>query len=130
MSHPGTSRVLLANAPRTANTQTPKQQDGFTLVVRLYLNVTVASGSGGLRPVLRGYDKASGATVELTTGGTGITTTGLFCYEISGASLPSTAFGNVKEVACRSIPFQWDALVKHLDGSTYNYSLSADITSL
>lgn len=129
MSHPNTSRVLLPNAPRVTNTATAKQQDMFALFIRVYLNVTVASGSGGLKVVLRGYDKASGAAIELTVGGAGITASGLYCFEISSSSIPSAAFGNVKEVTCRSIPYQWDVLVKHLDGSTYNYSVSADVTS-
>lgn len=124
-----TGRVLLAAAARVANTQSAKFNEAFgPESLRLYLNVTVASGSGGLRVILRGYDRASGGSVELTTGGTPVTTTGLFAYEISGACVPSNTFGAIREVACRTIPVVWDVIVRVLDGSTYNYSLSADVT--
>lgn len=128
MDSVNTSRVLLPVGVRVASTPSLKQQDGFAKFIRLYLNVTAASGSGGLKPVFRGYDRVSGSPVELTPGSASITTAGVYVWEISSSSVPSAAFGSVKEVTCRSIPFQWDVLVKHLDGSTYNYSVSADVT--
>jgi hypothetical protein len=120
-----TSRVLLTSAARTANTNAAQQTDTAASALRLYLNVTAASGTGGLYVVLRGYDKVSQNTVELTQGGDPVNQTGCYAYEISLA--PDPPAGNLKDAVSRSIPYQWDALVKHLDGSSYTYSLSAEI---
>jgi hypothetical protein len=123
-AHLKTSRGLLPSAQRSANTSTAIQQDAYVTYVRAYLNVTVASGTGGLSVVFRGYDKYSGNSVELTTGGDAVSQTGTYAYEM-GLS-PSAAFGTLLDAASRSVPYRWDALVKHLDGSSYTYSLSVE----
>ncbi len=120
-----TSRVLLASAARTASTASSKQTDIDAPALRLYLSVTGAPGGQGLTVVIRGYDKVSGGTVELTTGGDPVTQPGVYAYEMSFA--PDPPFGNVRDVASRSVPYQWDAFVKHQDGLSWTYSLSAEI---
>jgi hypothetical protein len=120
-----TQRVLLSSGARTATTASGQQTDYLLLAVRLYLNVTAASGAGGLQPILRGYDKVSGNAVALSTGGTAITATGLYVYEF-GLNVAAAA-GNVKEAVSRFLPVQWDVDVVHGDGSSYTYSLSADV---
>ena len=120
-----TSRILLPSLARTANTNTAMQTDPDAAGLRLYLNLTAIPGGAGLVVVIRGYDKASGNTVELTTGGDPVTQTGCYGSEMSFA--PDPAFGNLRDAASRSVPYQWDALVKHLDGLSYTYSLSAEI---
>lgn len=121
-----TSRVLLSNAERNESTASGVQTDPLVLAIRLYLNVTSVAGGGGLQVVVRGYDKASGNAVELTTGGAAVTAPGTYCYEMT--PYPSSeAWGNILESVSRAVPYQWDALVKHLDGSPYQYSLSVEI---
>jgi hypothetical protein len=54
-----------------------------------------------------------------------VTQTGTYVYELGFA--PDPPFGNVRDATSRSVPYEWDALVKHLDGLSYTYSLSAEI---
>ena len=121
-----TSRTLLNSATRAANTATAAQTDADCSALRLYLNVSAASGSGGILPIIRGYDRVSGKSVEMTPGGVyAVTQVGTYAFEMSYH--PSDAFGNVREAVSRAVPYQWDVVVKHFDGSNYAYSLSADI---
>jgi hypothetical protein len=118
-------RQLLASAARTASTATIKFTDRDARIVRLYLNVTVATGTGGLQPQIRGYDAISGNAVALTTGGSAIVGTGTYVYEMGLAE--GTAAGNVKECVLRPLPTIWDVNVVAGDSSSYTYSLSAEI---
>ena len=120
-----TQRALLPSAARTATTACAQQTDRTQQVVRLYLNVTVASGTGGLQPQIRGYDRISGGAVALTTGGAAVTATGLYVYEMTYT--PNAAAGNVKESVGRFLPVLWDVNVVHGDGSSYTYSLSCEV---
>ena len=119
------SRVLLTSAARTASTASPQFTDMDAQALRFYLNITSAPGGAGVSVVLRGYDKVSGGKVELTTGGLPASQVGTYAYEISFA--PDPAFGNIREAVSRAIPYTWDALVKHFDGLSYTYSLSAEV---
>ena len=118
-------RALLASAARTASTACAQQADSIQQFVRLYLNVTAASGTGGLQPQIRGYDKISGSAVAITTGGAAIQATGLYVYEL--VSSANAAAGAVKESLARFLPVQWDVNVVHGDGSSYTYSLSCEV---
>jgi hypothetical protein len=125
MSAVTTNRILLTSAARTATTASAAQGDRYAKGVRLYLNVTVASGTGGLQPQIDGYDRVSGTYVALSTGGTAIVATGLYVYEFYPTA-PAAA-GNVKEAQSKQLPGQWQANVIHGDTSSYTYSLSADV---
>jgi hypothetical protein len=123
MNHSKAVRVLLEPLARTATNSTPKQTDYTAGAVRLYLTVTAASGTGGLQPQIRGYDRFGNA-VALTTGGTAITATGTFVYEM-GISVAAAA-GSVKEAVSRMLPLNWDVNVVAGDSSSYTYSLTAE----
>lgn len=118
---------LLESAARTATQATPKQQHYACKAIRLYLNITVASGTGGLQPVIRGYDLISGATVSLSTGGTAIVATGCYVYEMGLGLLSTAKQGNIEECQNRPAPVQWDVNVVAGDSSSYTYSLSAEV---
>jgi hypothetical protein len=120
------SRALLAPGVRSEDTASAIQTDRAARELRLYLDVTDAPGSGGLTVVIRGRDKISGRAVELSTGGALVTAAGTYCYELSTS--PDPVFGNVLEAVSRTVPYRWDAVVKHADGASYTYSLSAEIT--
>jgi len=120
-------RLLLASGARLADTASPAQADRRSMRVRLYLSVTAASGSGGLRPVIRGYDPASAKTFEMSTGGVAAATqTGLYVYEMRPGPLPEP-FGCILERMNDWLPGRWDVLVKHGDGSSYTYSLGCEV---
>lgn len=120
-------RSLLPSAARTATVACPVQNEVTARAIRLYLNITVASGSGGLQPVIRGYDKISGATVSLSTGGTAIVATGCYCYEMGLGLLSTAKQGNIEECQNRPVPVQWDVNVVAGDASSYTYSLSVEV---
>ncbi len=117
--------VLLASAARTADALAPKQHDEYATGVRLILNVSAASGTGGLTPRVRCYDPVSGLTVEVSQGGAAVIAVGTFSYEVY-PSTSTAAAGNVKEVISRLLPSYWDVRVAHADASSYTYSLSAE----
>jgi hypothetical protein len=118
-------RTLLASAARTAAIAAPKQTDYCAHGVRVYLDVTAASGTGGLKVIIRGYDRFSGNAVELSTGGTAITATGTYAYELYPNA--AAAAGKVADAVSRELPVQWDAEVTAGDSSTYTYSLSCEV---
>lgn len=126
MYNPKTNRTLLPSAARSENTATAMQTDVAARALRFYLDVTDAPGSGGLQVVLRGYDRISDHAVELTTGGNPVTAVGTYVYEAT-PYVSGDAFGNIMESVSRAVPYQWDALVKHADEATYQYSLSVEI---
>lgn len=131
-----TNRVLLASAARTVATASAKQQDMYARALRLYLSITANSGTGGLQVVFRGYDRVSGTPVALSSGGMPASQTGVWVYEMYTGALPgqipgdALAFGQILDVCPRPVPYQWDAFVRTLDGSSYTYSLSAELITL
>ncbi len=120
-------RSLLPSAARTATVACAVQNEATARALRLYLNITAASGTGGLQPIIRGYDKISGATVNLSTGGTAIIATGCYCYEMGLGLLSTAKQGNIEECQNRPAPVQWDVSIAVGDASSYTYSLSAEI---
>jgi hypothetical protein len=121
-----TQRILLESAARTATTACAQQTDKTHRSVRVYLNVTAASGAGGLKVIIRGYDKVSGNPAAITGGGlTAITAAGIYVYELMPYAGESV--GAVQETQGRLLPVGWDAEVTHADASSYTYSLSADV---
>ena len=117
--------TLLASAARTANTAAAVSavQTGIGLIrsVLLVLNVTAASGTGGLQVSLQN----GSPLFNLTGGGTAVTATGIYTYWY-GAGAPITAgsgFRNAQPVPLGGGDFNAFVLVG--DATTYTYSLSA-----
>lgn len=120
-------RVLLESAARTATTVTQLQQDAVMHSVRLYLNVTAASGTGGLTLSIRGRDKASSAAPAIAKDAAAITATGLYVFELA----PNAAAADTQRHFALSalLPVLWDVQIAHGDASQYTYSLSGELTS-
>ena len=121
-------RTLLPLAARTAQTvaTNPDNPDRDSVGARLYLNVTAASGTGGLKCIIRGYDNVSGLPVNITAGGALVTATGTYCYEMY-PGMPAAIAGGVLERSGSVLPMDWDVLVTVGDASSYTYSLSAEV---
>ncbi len=117
-------RQLLASAVRSATTVAGPFTDDFGRFLRLYLNVTAASGTGGLTVQLRGYDPVSGVAMPLNSGGTAITAAGAYVFEFGLAE--AAASGAVHDAVARPLPCVYDVQVTHGDGSNYTYSLGAE----
>lgn len=118
-----TNVQLLPSAARTTQTTTATQTNAGHRGIILYMNVTAASGTGGLTPSLLFVDSLSGATVQATLG-TAKTATGCFAYTIYPAS--GLAANNGAAVAS-PLPSQWQIKIGVGDSSSYTYSLSADL---
>jgi hypothetical protein len=86
-----------------------------------YLNITVASGTGGLSLVLEEQDHVSGTWNQIAAT-TGTTATGLVTLKIKAAIAAIAATGT--KVAVQDIlPANWRLRVVHADASSYTYSL-------
>lgn len=120
-------RSLLESAARTASATGPQLSDPAAQSARLYLNVTAASGTGGLTLQLRGYDKVSGTAAVIFADASAITATGLYVFEIGPAV--GAADTHRRAVLSAFLPVVWDAKVVAGDGSSYTYSLSSELTS-
>jgi hypothetical protein len=120
-----TQRILLRSATRNATTATPQTEEYTMLGARAYLNVSAASGSGGLTLQWRGYDRASGNTAIILLAPVAITGAGIYVYELL-AGYSSAIEGDVKHSVSRGLPVQWDINIVHGDSSSYTYSLSVE----
>ncbi|MHB1701502.1 MAG: hypothetical protein ACYCSN_15490 [Acidobacteriaceae bacterium] len=108
-----TQGTLLASAARTATTNSPTQTkyNGSALVI--FVNVTVASGTGGITPKISVIDPASGSSFDIWAASAAITTTGLNVYEVFPAAV--TANNLV-------VPRTWGFTMSASDSSSYTYS--------
>jgi hypothetical protein len=137
MSWPANARrILLSSAARTATATCPQIRNASHQYARFYLDVSGASGTGGLVLVLRGFSwngvtntngEAMGNPAVLMTAPVAVTGSGVYVYEIT--QYPQTARGDVKLSVADTLPMFWDVQVQHQDGSTYTYSVSADLTA-
>jgi hypothetical protein len=123
------TQTLLASAARTASAgpQIPAVQQ-VSQNLTLTLNVTVASGTGGLTPVVQWQDPTytgafQPAPITLLTCPT-VTSTGTYTYTIGpGASLAPTGGTAVLDSTLPQAGVT--VTVNHGDASSYTYSLTA-----
>ena len=86
--------------------------------VRVLLNITAASGAGGLKVIISAI--YAGVAAALNTGGAAQTTTGLKVYEIYPDAAAAAA--GVVDAVSRQLPDEYQVEVTHADGSSYTYS--------
>jgi hypothetical protein len=111
--------TLLASAARTATTSSSNQTNYNGRGVLLILNVTAASGSGGLTLRVQGVDPVSGLSVALNTPPAAITATGTFGYLV----YPGIAGPNLSQASSTVLPRTWFVSMTHGDATSYTYSL-------
>jgi hypothetical protein len=117
-----TQGTLLASQARTIQTGSPIQTNYNAKGVILFLNVTVASGTGGLQPKVLIVDPVSGNAIQYYADPGAITGTGLYAYVIyPGDNTP--AYGTTKQHVQTALPRTWQANVYVGDASSYTYSL-------
>lgn len=123
-----TEGTLLASAARTATVQLPTQTNHNARGVFVVLNVTAASGTGGITPQFRAIDPISGTTVVLhATPPPAVTAVGRYGYVLyPGISVSAGTLGNGSTilVASQVLPRLWTMVVSPGDASSYTYSLS------
>jgi hypothetical protein len=115
--------TALALAARTTATNSADLTNGNHRGVLAFLNVTAASGTGGLTLSVKGKDPVSGSYAALVTATAAVTATGLYVYG-AGAGWPNGAsFEGV--TLSRPVPpprtFRVEIAVG--DASSYTYSV-------
>lgn len=120
-----TSSVTNAVAGNTAAIGPMKEYAHHT--ARFYLDVTVASGTGGLTFQLRAHDRFSGKYVVIFADASAITATGTYVFEF-GPSIAAASTGR-RGVLDIYLPVEWDVNIAVGDASSYTYSLSVELTS-
>ena len=116
--------TLLASAARTTTTTSADQTNQNARGVVVYVNVTAASGTGGLQLAIQGKDPVSGGYKTLNTLPTAITATGLYVYELyPGCSTT----GNLAAVYAQVLPRTWRIQMNAGDGSSYTYSIGCSL---
>lgn len=119
--------TALASATRTTSTITTDiSARGFRGLI-VYLNVTSASGTGGLTPRLIAKDPLSGVTSVSAGVSAAATSTGLRVYHFGPGvgTLAGTGIGWGAASVMLSQTFQLQVL--HGDASNYTYSLSYEL---
>lgn len=125
-----TQGTLLASATRNTTTYSPDQINYNSRGVHVILNVTAASGTGGLQIVIHGKDPVSLIYYELNPTPTAITATGLYIYELyPGASSPAPGSTNqwVVQRTAASLPRIWRVGIAHGDATNYTYSVAFEL---
>jgi hypothetical protein len=109
--------------PKSANTD-PRLQVGINQEcsgIIAYLNVTAASGTGGLQLALDEIDPVSGATNNLAITSAN-TATGLITLKLKPA-IAAVAATSTKVAQQDVLPPRWQLRVVHGDASNYTYTL-------
>jgi hypothetical protein len=117
--------TVLPSAARTANANSATfTQQGYK-GIRIWLTISVASGTGGLQVVLRQKNPIDGAMVEINSGGTAITTAVTRVYDLFPGA--GAAAGFVQESLGRQLGQVFDVQVKHGDASSYTYEVRVEL---
>ncbi len=113
--------TLLVSAARTATTDSTDQNNGYARGVLVHLNVTAASGTGGLTVRVQAKDPVSGAYVSLNAAPAVVTAVGTFAYLL----YPGAGAGGLTQATSGGLPRTWRVQVTHGDASSYTYSVGA-----
>lgn len=111
--------VALASGTRTATTTSSTFTNPRGIGVLLFLNVTTASGAGGLQVQAQAVDPTSGAVLAINSAPTAVTATGLKVYAI----YPGHSAGATQSTS-GVLPRQWNVKVTHGNSDSYAYSVS------
>ncbi len=115
----------LQSATRTATTSSPTLVNRRHTGVLAILNVSAASGTGGLTTKIQGKDPVSGNWIDLLADGAAILAAGTYGFELNPSA--GAASGGVRAAVARHLPQEWRVTVAHGDGSNYTYSVSATL---
>lgn len=113
--------TLLASAARTSTTASPQQTNHNAKGVMVTLNVTAASGAGGLTLYVRAINPVTGVSSGgLNNAPTAVTANGIYRYIV----YPGASGGSVTQATSLPLPRVWDININHGDSSSYTYSVS------
>ena len=114
------SGPIYASAARTT------AQTGSTMInaenakgILVHLDVTAASGTGGLTLAVKGIDPVSGNATALLTAGAAVTATGTKSYLL----YPGASGGSVTTAVSGALPYKYRVDVAVGDASSNTYSV-------
>lgn len=116
---------ILTSAARTATIVSPNQVNRAAKGAIFYLNITVASGTGGLRLRIRTIDPESGTEALLNDNPAAVITTGIFGYSIWPSDIENRGF--MTQNTNMLLPPTFGVEVRHLDASSYTYSVAVHL---
>ena len=111
--------TLLASAARTATVTSSNHTNHNARGVLVTVNVTTASGTGGLTVRIQGIDPVAGTAFPLNTAPSAITATGLYSYLL----YPGASGGGTTQATALVLPRTWNVQVSAGDSSSYTYSV-------
>jgi hypothetical protein len=117
--------VLLPSATRNATNYSTDQNNLYWRGLWAFVNVTQASGTGGLQFYIEGKDPVSGNYVQMSAEllSSPITATGIYCMLFY--PLQSAQGGNGSSVS--TLSRTWRLFVQHGDSSNYTYSIGCSM---
>jgi hypothetical protein len=115
--------TLLASAARTASTASAAQNNQNGKGLTLVLNISAASGTGGLTVQFQVQDPVSGTWKTIAAATTAQTATGTYMYHFYPAATGSG--NNFTQLWSIGVPQTWRVNVSAGDSSSYTYSLAA-----
>ena len=115
-----TQGVLLASAARTAGVSSATQTNFNSASLVFFLDITAASGTGGLTPFLNYTDPVSGNEWQTVFTGGPFTAVGFHVFLVSSYAPSSSGYTSALQVA---VPREWSAGVNATDSTSYTYSL-------
>ena len=118
--------TALASAARTASTNSADQLNYNAKGLIAVLDITAASGTGGLQLVVQGKDPISGNYAQLTVTPTAILAAGTYAYELhpgSSTAAPGAGNGLLQVRTAGALPRTYRIRVIHGDASSYTYSV-------
>lgn len=115
--------TLLASAARTTSPSIPIQTNYNARGAIIFLNVTAASGTGGLTPQFFITDPVTNGTYGYSLSPSAITATGEYIFVIYPGASSTNVSSLVKQVVSIQLPRQWSVSVGIGDASSYTYSL-------
>jgi len=118
---------ILTSALRTATTQSSDQTNTGSRGVLIFLNITAASGTGGLTLRILGKDPVSGQYFYINAAPTTITATGQYGYVLGPGCM--SYGGSLQQTTATILPRVWAVQIVHGDGSNYTYSVGASVVS-
>lgn len=118
------SAAVLASAARTATTTSATQNNAYSQTALIILNVTAASGTGGLSLQLLIVDPVSGSVAPINVAPTSVTAVGTYTF-IVGLAASSTGLATNVTPINAPLPFNWQVKVTHGDASSYTYSVGS-----
>lgn len=125
-----TTGTLLVSAARTISTSSPNQTNRNSKGVIVTLNITVASGTGGLQVQVYGYGASGEALGYMSPEPSSpITTTGRFMFIVYPGTTSGSLAGAGNMIWGINAPLTrtWYAHVTNSDASSYTYALDYDL---